>query len=85
MNEDKSVTDLLITVLPRKDATATIYFNSTAMWRLFEDSYYSKYRRRGYYLFQCYHNAATIRGRLLFEGGYYLRAAIIRGNTVYMC
>ena len=27
----------------------------------------SKYRRRGYYLFQCYCNAATIRGRLLFE------------------
>ena len=105
MNEDKSVTDLLITVLPRKDATATIYFNSTAMWRLFEGSYYSKYRRRGYYLFQLYRNVATIRGQLLFEVqtsrllfismlpqcGDYSRAVIIRGaaiiqgNTVYMC
>ena len=37
------------------------------MRRLFEDGYYSKYRRRGYYLFQLYRNAATIRGRLLFE------------------
>ena len=49
------------------DAMATIYFSSTAMRRLFEGSYYSKYRRRGYYLFQLYRNAATIRGRLLFE------------------
>ena len=45
----------------------TIYFSATAMWRLFEGGYYSKYRRRGYYLFQLYRNAATIRGRLLFE------------------
>ena len=37
------------------------------MWLLFEGGYYSKYRRRGYYLFQLYRNAATIRGRLLFE------------------
>ena len=37
------------------------------MWRLFEGGYYSKCRRRGYYLFQLYRNAATIRGRLLFE------------------
>ena len=49
------------------DVAATIYFSSTAMRRLFEGGYYSKYRRRGYYLFQLYHNAATIRGRLLFE------------------
>ena len=49
------------------DVVATIYFSSTAMQRLFEGGYYSKYRRRGYYLFQLYRNAATIRGRLLFE------------------
>ena len=49
------------------DVTATIYFSSTAMWRLLEGGYYSKYRRRGYYLFQLYRNVATIRGRLLFE------------------
>ena len=58
---------------------ATIYFSSTAMWRLFEGGYYSKYRRRGYYIFistlpQCgdYSRVATNRG-----------AAIIRGNTVH--
>ena len=51
----------------RTDVTATIYFSSTAMQRLFEGGYYSKYRRHGYYLFQLYRNAATIRGRLLFE------------------
>ena len=50
-----------------RDVTATIYFSSTAMWRLFEGGYYSKYRRRGYYLFQRCRNAVTIRGRLLFE------------------
>ena len=75
------------------DAAATIYFSSTAMWRLFEGGYYSKYRRRGYYLFQLYRNAATIRGWLLFEVqtsrllfisalpqcGDYSRAATIRG------
>ena len=49
------------------DVTATIYFSATAMRRLFEGGYYSKYRRRGYYLFQRYRNATTIRGRLLFE------------------
>ena len=49
------------------DAAVTIYFSSTAMRRLFEGGYYSKYRRRGYYLFQRYPNSATIRGRLLFE------------------
>ena len=49
------------------DAAATIYFSSVAMRRLFEGGYYSKYRHRGYYLFQRYRNAATIRGRLLFE------------------
>ena len=49
------------------DVAATIYFSSTAMQRLFEGGYYSKYRRRGYYLFQLYRNATTIRGRLLFE------------------
>ena len=49
------------------DVAATIYFSSTAMRRLFEGGYYSKYRRRGYYLFQLYHNAATIQGQLLFE------------------
>ena len=78
------------------DVVATIYFSSTAMRRLFEDSYYSKYRRRGYYLFQLYHNVATIRGRLLFEVqtsrllfisvllrcGDYSRAATIRSTDV---
>ena len=49
------------------DVAATIYFSSTAMRRLFEGDYYSKYRRRGYYLFQRYRNVATIRGRLLFK------------------
>ena len=49
------------------DVAATLYFSSIAMRRLFEGSYYSKYRRRGYYLFQRYRNAATIRGWLLFE------------------
>ena len=49
------------------DAAATIYFSSTAMRRLFEGGYYSKYRCRSYYSFQLYRNAATIRGRLLFE------------------
>ena len=37
------------------------------MRRLFEGGYYSKYRRRGFYLFKRYRNAATIRGGLLFE------------------
>ena len=49
------------------EVAATIYFTSTAMRRLFEGGYYSKYRRRDYYLFQLYRNAVTIRGRLLFE------------------
>ena len=49
------------------DVAATIYFSAIAMWRLFEGGYYSKYRRRGYYLFHLYRNVATIRGRLLFE------------------
>ena len=49
------------------DVAATIYFSSTAMRRLFEGGYYLKYRRRSYYIFQLYRNAATIRGRLLFE------------------
>ena len=49
------------------DVAATIYFSATAMRRLFEGGYYSKCRRRSYYLFQRYRNAATIRGRLLFE------------------
>ena len=53
--------------IPSTDVAATIYFSSTAMRRLFEGGYYSKYRRRGYYLFQLYRNAATIRRRLLFE------------------
>ena len=83
------------TVFPRKDVAATIYFSSTAMWRLFKGGYYSKYRRRGYYLFQLYRNAATIRGRLLFEVqtswllfisalpqcGNYSRAATIRSTA----
>ena len=78
------------------DAAATIYFSSTAIRRLFEGGYYSKYRCRGYYLFQLYHNAATIRGRLLFEVqmsrllfisalpqyGDYSRAATIRSTDV---
>ena len=78
------------------DVAATIYFSSTAMRRLFEGGYYSKYRRRGYYLFQLYRNAATIRGRLLFEVqtsrllfisalpqcGDYSRAAAIRSTDV---
>ena len=58
---------LIHTVFPRKDAAATIYFSSTAMRRLFKGGYYSKYRHHGYYLFQRYRNAATIRGWLLFE------------------
>ena len=49
------------------DVAAAIYFSATAMRRLFEGGYYSKNRRRGCYLFQRYCNAATIRGRLLFE------------------
>ena len=49
------------------DVVATIYFSATSMRRLFEGGYYSKYRHRGYYIFQSYRNAATIRGRLLFE------------------
>ena len=79
------------------DVAATIYFSSTAMRRLFEGGYYSKYRRRGYYLFQLYRNAATIRGRLLFEVqtsrllfisalpqcGDYSRAATIRGWLLF--
>ena len=78
------------------DVTATIYFSSTAMWRLFEGGYYSKYRRHSYYLFQLYRNAVTIRGRLLFEvqtsqllfisalpqWGDYSRAATIRSTDV---
>ena len=86
----------IYTIFPRKDVAATIYFSSTVMRRLFEGSYYSKYRRRGYYLFQLYRNAATIRGQLLFEvqtsrllfisalpqcGGYW-RAATIRSADV---
>ena len=84
------------TVFPRKDVATTIYFSSTTMRRLFEGGYYSKYRRRGYYLFQLYCNAATIRGRLLFEVqtsrllfisallqcGDYSRAATIRSTDV---
>ena len=71
------------------DVAATIYFSSIAMQRLFEGGYYSKYRRRGYYLFQLYHNAATIRGRLLLRRcGYYLfqlyrNAATIRGRLLF--
>ena len=78
------------------DVAATIYFSSTAMRRLFECGYYSKYRRRGYYLFQLYRNAVTIRVRLLFEVqtsrllfisalpqcGDYSSAATIRGTDV---
>ena len=78
------------------DVVATIYFSATAMRRLFEGGYYSKYRRRGYYLFQLYRNAATIRGWLLFEVqtsrllfisalpqcGDYSRVATIRGTDV---
>ena len=75
------------------DVAATIYFSSTTMRRLFEGGYYSKYRRRGYYLFQLYRNVATIQGRLLFkvqtsrllfisallQSGDYSRVATIRG------
>ena len=78
------------------DVAATIYFSATTMWRLFEGGYYLKYRRRGYYLFQRYHNVATIRGRLLLEVqtsrllfisalpqcGDYSRAATIRSTDV---
>ena len=35
------------------------------MRRLFEGGYYSKYRRRGYYLFQLYRNAATMATALI--------------------
>ena len=66
------------------------------MQRLLKGGYYSKYRRRGYYLFQLYRNAATIKGRLLFEiqtsrllfisalpqCGDYSRAATIRSTDV---
>ena len=73
------------------DVAATIYFSSTAMRRLFEGGYYSKYRRRGYYLFQLYHNAATIQGWLLFEvqtSRYYLfqryrNVVTIRGRLLF--
>ena len=78
------------------DVAATIYFSSTAMQRLFEGGDYSKYRRHGYYLFQLYRNAVTIRGWLLFEVqtsrllfisalpqcGYYSRVATIRSTDV---
>ena len=85
-----------VATIQSTDVAATIYFSSTAMRRLFEGGYYSKYRRRGYYLFQLYRNAVAIRGRLLFEvqtsrllfisalpqcGGY-SRAATIRGTDV---
>ena len=59
------------------DVAATIYFSATAMRRLFEGGYYSKYRRCGYYLFQRYRNAATIRGRLLFEEIRYLFSCLL--------
>ena len=49
------------------DVAATIYFSSTAMRRLFEGGYYSKYRRRGYYLFQRYRNAASTYSREAFN------------------
>ena len=79
------------------DVAATIYFSSIAMRRLFEGDDYSKYRRRCYYLFQLYRNAATIRRRRLFEGddyskyrrrGYYLfqlyrNAATIRRRLLF--
>ena len=88
-------TDVAATI-QSTDVAATIYFSSTAMWRLFEGGYYSKYRRCGYYLFQRYRNAATIRGLLLFEVqtlqllfisalsqcGDYSRAATIRSTDV---
>ena len=64
------------------DVVATIYFSSTAMRQLFEGGYYSKYRRRGYYLFQRYHNAATIRGRLLFEEIRYFNKCVRAMNTI---
>ena len=78
------------------DVAATIYFSSTAMRRLLEGRYYSKCRRRGYYLFQLYRNVVTIQGRLLFkvqtsrlqfisallQCGDYSRAATIRGADV---
>ena len=78
------------------DVVATIYFISTTMRRLFEGGYYSRCRRRGYYLFQLYRNAVTIRGWLLFEVqtsrllfisalpqcGDYSREATIRGADV---
>ena len=78
------------------DVATTIYFSSTEMRRLFEGGYYLKYRRCGYCLFQRYCNAATIRGRLLFEVqtsrllfistlpqcGDYSRAATIRSTDV---
>ena len=55
------------------DVAATIYFSTTTMRKLFEGGYYLKYRHRGYYIFQSYRNVATIRRRLLFEGGVYSR------------
>ena len=64
------------------DVVATIYFSSTAMRRLFEGGYYSKYRHRGYYLFQLYRSAATIRSTdvattiYFSQCGYYSRCGV---------
>ena len=70
---------LFISALPRSgdysraatirgtDIAATIYFSATAIRRLFEGGYYSRYRHCGYYLFQRYRDPVTIRGWLLFE------------------
>ena len=64
------------------DVAATIYFSSTAMRHLFEGGYYSRYRRRGYYLFQLYRNVASIRGRLLFEEIRYLQCMHVYTEAV---
>ena len=53
------------------DVAATVYFSSTAMRRLFEGGYYSKYRHNGYYI---YFSATAM--RRLFEGGYYSRCDV---------
>ena len=40
-------------------------------------------RRCSYYIFRCLFCVATIRGGLLFEGGYYSRVATIRGRLLF--
>ena len=48
-----------------------------------DDYHISSIRHHGYYFFAAHFSMATIRGRLLFEGGYYSRAATIRGRLLF--